>query len=85
VEAAGIVCSSFDAVAMLVENDLLDKEPFTTTWAVTLVKCFEVCEPYIKGLREDQSGPTFWSNFERAAEAARGKLNQAAEDSAQAP
>jgi len=75
VEAAGIVCSSFDAVSMLVENDLLDKEPFTSTWAVTLVKCFEVCEPYIKSLRADQSGPTFWANFERAAAAAREKLS----------
>jgi hypothetical protein len=74
IEAVGIVCSSFDAVAMLVENNLLDEEPFTTTWGVTLVKCFEVCEPYIGSLRADQSGPTFWSNFERAANLAARKL-----------
>jgi Domain of unknown function (DUF4760) len=71
VEAVGVVCSSFDAVAMLVEHDLLDEGPFVRTWAVTLVKCFEVCEPYIRSLREDESGPTFWSHFERAALAAK--------------
>ena len=79
IEAVGIVCSSFDAVAMLAEHDLMDPEPFTTGWAVTLVKCYEVCEPYIRSLREDQSGPTFWSNFERAAAAAAKKLEIARE------
>jgi hypothetical protein len=87
IEAVGIVCSSFDAVAMLVLNDLLDEDPFVGTWAITLVKCYEVCEPYIRRLREDQSGPTFWKNFEWAAGRAAEKLARAhaTEASRQAP
>jgi hypothetical protein len=67
IEAVGIVCSSFDAIANLVDHGLLDDELLTTTWGVTLVRCFSVCEPYIRSLREDQSGPTFWRSFEQAA------------------
>ena len=75
IEAVGIVCSSFDAVANLVDHGLLDDELLTTTWGVTLVRCFTVCEPYIRSLREDQSGPTFWRSFEEAARRAERNID----------
>jgi hypothetical protein len=75
IEAVGIVCSSFDAVANLVDHGLLDDDLLTTTWGVTLVRCFSVCEPYIQSLREDQSGPTFWRSFEQAARRAEHRLD----------
>ncbi len=70
VDAVGIVCSSFDAVARLGENGLIDPEPFIATWAATLIRCHEVCKPYIQSMQKDRSGPTYWSAFVDAATAA---------------
>ena len=74
--AAATVCASFDVVAMLVSNDLLDKVPFTTNWDVALVQCFRICEPFIEGVRADGAGPTYWLQFETAAREAGKKLRE---------
>jgi hypothetical protein len=73
-KAAATVCASFDVVAMLGSNNLLDNELFTINWGVALVQCFRICQPYIESRRADGAGPTYWLQFERAAKEASKKL-----------
>jgi hypothetical protein len=74
-KAAGIVSSTFDVIAMLVLNDLLDEEPFTTNWADALTTCFTVCEPYIHAMRADGAGPSYWGSYEKLALIASEKVD----------
>jgi hypothetical protein len=64
--AAGVVCAAYDAIAMLVANELIDEEPFTTNWAGSLVRCYVACKPYIELIRKE-SGEVYWKHFEDAA------------------
>jgi hypothetical protein len=72
--AVSLVCSSYDAAAMLITSGLVEAEPFTTTWGPSIIACYDVCEPYVLSMRERASGSTYWSSFEAVARAASEKL-----------
>jgi len=74
-DAASIVCSTFDAASQLVVYGLIDPEPFTTSYGPRLVQAYHVCEPYIISRRNAGMGPTFWASFEERACAASARFS----------
>lgn len=62
---ASLVCSTYDAAAILIfQQRLVPPEPFISNWAASVKDCYEVCRDHITEMqKEENSGPEYWNNF----------------------
>ena len=68
--AASLVCSTYDAAAILIfQQRLVPSEPFVTNWGGSIKACYEILEPHMIEMRKPElSGEEYWDNFRQLYE-----------------
>jgi hypothetical protein len=60
---ASIVCASYDTLATLIKNDLIDKDLILSNWAASIINCYEITKEFIKKMQEENYPIPYWVNF----------------------
>lgn len=71
-EAANAVCVLFFHLGEMIEEGMIPQR-FCVMYGHTIPKCFEICTPYIKEIRQKRR-PSFWRSFDHLVARTR-KLN----------
>jgi len=61
---ASLVCSTYDAAAIIIRMGVVPPGPFVDNWGVSIRLCYQVTEPLIEEMqRPENCGPTYWDDF----------------------
>jgi hypothetical protein len=64
IEAAEIVCSTYDTVALMIRHKLLPSDIIAHSWGSSLRNSFQILAPLIRRYRQDFVSPEYWANYE---------------------
>jgi hypothetical protein len=64
-QAASKVCTSFSTAGTILQSGLVPLEPLIVGWEPTLMRCYQVLEPYIREMQKpENAGPQYWAGFD---------------------
>lgn len=70
IDAAEIVCHTYDAVGQMVQHEFLSKEMILKNWGYSLRKSWPILSPLIKEYRRRRDACELWDDYERLAKTA---------------
>ena len=64
IEAAEIVCHTYDSIAQMVRNNLLSKKTIVQSWGPSLRNSWPILSPLVQKYREDFNAKETWDDYE---------------------
>ncbi len=64
IEAAEIVCHTYDTIAQIVRNNLLSRSIIIQSWGPSLRNSWPILSPLIRKYREDFEAQEYWDDYE---------------------
>jgi hypothetical protein len=74
IKNAGIACSTYDGVGILIRKKVIDHRMVTVEYRNSIICCWEHARPMIESYREER-GNDFWDDFEWLYENAKKHSN----------
>lgn len=64
-QAVSKLCSSFSTAGTILQSGLVPMEPMIVGWEMSVRRCHQVLEPYIREMQKPENGgPQYWAGFD---------------------
>ena len=71
IEAAELVCQSYDSIAIMCRQEYLPTSVIADSWGDSLRKTWKVLRPLVKKYRTDRNSPEYWNDYQWLARKAQ--------------